>query len=48
MGNPLVLATRNQDKKDELTSLLADIGIVLQTMDEFPDAPEVVEDGGNM
>ena len=46
MGNPLVLATRNQDKKDELTSLLADIGIVLQTMDEFPDAPEVVEDGG--
>jgi len=41
----LVLATRNHDKKDELSALLDGLGIVLRTLDEFPGAPDVVEDG---
>jgi XTP/dITP diphosphohydrolase len=41
----LVLATRNKDKGRELAALLADAGIVIRTMAEFPDAPEVIEDG---
>jgi len=42
---PLVLATQNQDKKDELAALLAELGISLLTLEEFPGAPNVVEDG---
>ena len=45
MIGPLVLATRNQDKKDELAALLAELGIALRTLEEFPGAPDVVEDG---
>jgi XTP/dITP diphosphohydrolase len=45
MIGPVVLATRNQDKKDELAALLAELGIALRTLDEFPGAPDVVEDG---
>mgnify|MGYP001184338297 CR=1 FL=1 len=45
MIGSLVLATRNQDKKDELSSLLAELGICLRTLEEFPGAPDVVEDG---
>lgn len=41
----LVLATRNKDKGRELAALLADLGIVIWTLAEFPDAPEVIEDG---
>lgn len=41
----LVLATRNRDKGRELAALLAPLGITLHTLDEFPDAPEVEEDG---
>ncbi len=41
----LVLATRNKDKGRELATLLAEAGIVIRTMAEFPDAPEVIEDG---
>ncbi len=41
----LVLATRNRDKGRELAALLSDIGIKIRTLDEFPTAPEVVEDG---
>ncbi len=41
----LVLATRNKDKVRELAALLADAGIVIRTMAEFPGAPEVIEDG---
>lgn len=40
-----MLATRNKDKGRELAALLADAGIVIRTMAEFPDAPEVIEDG---
>jgi XTP/dITP diphosphohydrolase len=45
MGCELVLATRNRHKGQELAALLADLPIRIRTMDEFPDVPEVVEDG---
>src|SRR5688500_4645368 len=41
----IVLATRNQHKKQELVSLLHDLNVVIRTLDDFPDAPDVVEDG---
>lgn len=41
----LVLATRNLDKGKELQAILSDSGIRIRTMADFPDAPEVVEDG---
>lgn len=41
----LVLATRNRDKGAELAALLGDLGVRTRTLTEFPDAPEVVEDG---
>lgn len=41
----LVLATRNRDKAKELDALLGDLDIAIRTLDEFPDAPEVQEDG---
>jgi len=40
-----VLATRNPDKRGELHALLGDLGIKIRTLADFPDAPEVVEDG---
>src|SRR5581483_746801 len=45
MVKELVLATRNKDKGRELAALLGDLGIVIKTLAEFPDAPEVIEDG---
>ena len=45
MIRELVLATRNRHKSEELTALLGDLGITIRTLDEFPGAPEVVEDG---
>lgn len=45
MITELVLATRNPDKGRELAALLKDLGIRIRTLAEFPDAPEVVEDG---
>jgi XTP/dITP diphosphohydrolase len=45
MIRELVLATRNRNKVIELVALLADLGITIRTLDEFPDAPDVVEDG---
>jgi XTP/dITP diphosphohydrolase len=47
MTKELVLATRNPHKGEELAALLADVGIRIRTLAEFPDAPEVVEDGGS-
>ncbi len=41
----VVLATRNQHKKQELVALLGDLHITIRTLDDFPEAPEVVEDG---
>ena len=45
MINELVLATRNPHKSAELVALLRDLGIRIRTLAEFPDAPEVAEDG---
>jgi XTP/dITP diphosphohydrolase len=45
MIRELVLATRNRHKEGELAALLGGLGITIRTLDEFPDAPEVVEDG---
>ena len=41
----IVLATRNPHKGEELASLLGDAGIRIRTLAEFPEAPEVEEDG---
>ena len=45
MIRELVLATRNRHKVIELLALLRDLGITIRSLDEFPDAPDVVEDG---
>ncbi|MCH7566243.1 MAG: XTP/dITP diphosphatase [Nitrospirae bacterium] len=41
----LVLATRNRDKCAELAALLGDLGIRLRTLEDFPEVPDVAEDG---
>ena len=45
MIRELVLATRNRHKVAELLMLLGDPRITIRTLDEFPGAPDVVEDG---
>lgn len=44
----LVLATRNRDKIREMQENLAALPIRLLTLDDFPHAPEVVEDGDTL
>ncbi|MCP9456085.1 MAG: XTP/dITP diphosphatase [Nitrospira sp.] len=41
----LVLATRNRDKVRELTALLSGLACWIRTLDDFPQAPDIVEDG---
>ena len=41
----LVLATRNRHKGQELAALLSDLGIDIRTLEEFPEVPDVIEDG---
>lgn len=41
----IVLATRNRHKGAEVAALLGGLGVTIRTLDEFPHAPEVVEDG---
>ncbi len=45
MIREVVLATRNRHKVQELVVLLGGLGIRLRELDEFPGAPDVVEDG---
>lgn len=45
MVRELVLATRNRHKREELAALLSDLGMRIRSLDEFPDVPEVIEDG---
>ena len=45
MITELVLATRNRHKGEELAALLGDLGIRIRTLADFPEAPEVEEDG---
>lgn len=41
----LVLATTNPNKREEIVSLLSDLGCTIRTMDEFDSIPQVIEDG---
>lgn len=41
----VVLATRNQGKVREFNRMFAELGFAAVSLAEFPDAPEVVEDG---
>jgi XTP/dITP diphosphohydrolase len=41
----VVLATRNQHKVQEIRALLADLAITFLSLSDFPDLPDVVEDG---
>jgi XTP/dITP diphosphohydrolase len=41
----LVLATRNRKKRGEIVEILGDLGLQLGDLTEFPNVPEVVEDG---
>jgi XTP/dITP diphosphohydrolase len=41
----LVLATRNAKKRKEIEEILGDLGIPLQDLSLYPDAPDIVEDG---
>jgi XTP/dITP diphosphohydrolase len=41
----LVLATHNKDKVAEISRILAGLDIELSTLDDYPGAPEPVEDG---
>lgn len=41
----LVLATRNRHKVEELRELLAGLPVTIRTAEDYPDLPEVVEDG---
>jgi len=41
----VVLATRNRHKVEELAALLGDLGVRIRTLAEFPNIPEVEEDG---
>lgn len=48
MSRQIVLATRNRDKIKEIRELLNSPDTEILTLDEFPDAPEVVEDGATL
>ncbi len=41
----IVLATRNPHKAGEMRALLADLNVKVRDLSEFPDCPEVEEDG---
>ncbi len=41
----VVLATRNQDKVQEIRALLADLRLTFLSLADFPDLPDVVGDG---
>jgi XTP/dITP diphosphohydrolase len=42
---PLVVGTRNRKKRQEILEILGGLGLDLQDLTNWPDAPEVVEDG---
>ena len=45
MIKEIVLATHNADKRAEIADLLNDLGMTVRTLAEFPQAPDVIEDG---
>jgi XTP/dITP diphosphohydrolase len=44
----LLIATRNRGKLSEMQALLEGLPVELATLEELPDAPEVVEDGATL
>lgn len=44
----IVLATNNRDKVREIRAILAGLDLTVMTLDDFPGAPEVVEDGDTL
>ncbi|NOY77901.1 MAG: XTP/dITP diphosphatase [Calditrichaeota bacterium] len=44
----IVLATKNKDKIREIKKILSDLSIELKTMADFPDMPDVEEDGATL
>jgi len=44
----LILATRNPDKIQEIRRLLDELDIEVMTLDSFPEAPAVIEDGDTL
>lgn len=45
MPPPVVLGTRNRKKREEIVEILGDLGLEFGDLSQWPDAPEVVEDG---
>lgn len=43
--NELLVATRNKGKMREIRELLKDLKLTITSLDDFPDMPEIVEDG---
>jgi XTP/dITP diphosphohydrolase len=43
--NTVVLATSNQHKVEEIRAMLAELPITFLSLTDFPDLPEVIEDG---
>jgi len=45
MSFDLVIATKNKGKLREIQALLGDLGVNVLSLEDYPDAPDVVEDG---
>ncbi len=45
MPRIMVLGTRNAKKRQEIEDILGDLGLELRDLSQYPEAPEVVEDG---
>jgi XTP/dITP diphosphohydrolase len=41
----ILIATRNRGKLSEIQTILGDLPVALRSLDDFPDAPSVEEDG---
>jgi len=48
MSQTVVIATRNRHKLAELSELMPGLEIDFKTLDDFPGAPEVIEDGATL
>jgi XTP/dITP diphosphohydrolase len=45
MAPVLVVGTRNRKKREEIMEILGGLGLELKDLTDWPDAPEVIEDG---
>jgi XTP/dITP diphosphohydrolase len=45
MATTLVLGTRNRKKREEIVEILGDLGLEFGDLTQWPDLPEVIEDG---